>query len=1576
MTVIDKCINLKTLVQQQIHSFNDFIEYHIQNIINEIGTVKHDTIEINFKDVHITKPSVTELDGTVHEVYPDEVRLRNLSYAGTLLVDIELKHGDNTSVFKNCFLGRIPIMIGSKFCNTQLSPRSKGECKYDPGGYFIINGNEKVLISQEKMNNNQVYVFNKNNAKYSMSAELRSLSEGDTKSTSTIVMNITIPNSDMEQFLRVNLPFAKVELCIFIIFHIFGFENNFHEFIDSFEDEQFQYVLFLSLQEYELIKSKYDIFEYVNKKLVNPSKTDDPEYVKNMFNSLFFPHIGTTGDEDVKMKKMLLFGYMIEQLVQTQLKWRQQDDRDHYKNKRVDSAGFLMASLFRQLIKKLVKDIKSNLLKTTDTKIMNISGLLKSKYITNGFKYSLATGNWGSGNNTMNMRTGVSQVLNRHSYISTLSHLRRINSPIGKDGKLTTPRHLHGSHAFRICPCETPEGQACGLVKNISISTYVSVGQASFALRDIIKNFNKIDNLGSHRIFINGYLLGKTNESEWIVNKLRKMKRNCSISPEIAIVLDEAKKEIRVHTDGGRCLRPVFVVKNNKLLYSQKHANLSFYELLSNGVIEYIDPDEEEESLIAMTPKDFTKPDHEFTHCEIHPSMLLGVCASIIPFPDHNQSPRNCYQCLWEEEPVLMENGQMKKIKDIRVGENVMSFDPVTLKSKVTTVIHQYVRPTDKKIVEIQTYSGRKIVTTDDHKYMTSDGWLSPSCFNKHTKVGIKMHQTPVSPDGNVVCVVNSQTFTNTLKELSVNKSLIDKDFEFCKNEKLIPLYTDDDKTHILARILGYIHTDGAVNIYNKKHGGNTPQVQACFGSFADADNFEKDVEALGFSRVKIRKEYRTHPKGTIHHTFDVCHNGPFASYIISAYPAIGKKTETYKHPLPEWITMSNECIQREFCSGFQGGDGCAIRYNKRKSGYNYICAKTSQQIHPKYTNSLVIFMTQITQMMRDLGIEVGDPQTKSISQNRNEISFKIRDSHENLIKYNDIIGYRYASHKIEQSFIISEFLKWKTIKGIEHRDYIHTIRSDINTTDKYSLCNKYNITSRQYYDIKRSMNNNRNIVPKLKDVIMDNWMNLVYTKNDIIFLPVHIYEKDNCMIADITVDDECHSFFGGELFAVHNSAMGKQAIGVPTSNQHERIDSYSHVLWYPQKPLVTTDLTSKISYDKLPSGENAIVAICCYTGYNQEDSIIMNQSSIDRGLYRTYFYRSYKDEQKQNGNFAKEQFEKPDKQSTVSMKFGDYSHLDKDGLVPPGVELKDEAIVIGKTVGMQTPSALGHTKKDTSTTIRHNEDGIVDKVMVTTNEQGLTLVKTQMRSMRVPTVGDKFSSRHAQKGTIGMTYRQEDMPFTEDGISPDIIVNPHAMPSRMTIAQLIECVMGKVCAVKGKYGDATPFNELDPEDIADELEGLGYQRYGFETMYNGMTGEKMEAKIFIGPTYYQRLKHMVNDKIHSRARGPVQILTRQPVEGRSRDGGLRFGEMERDCVISHGSSAFLKERLFDHSDAYDLPVCKNCGLMAVHDVKNNIKTCQMCKSDEDVVNTQIPYACKLLFQELMSMSILPRIII
>ena len=369
-----------------------------------------------------------------------------------------------------------------------------------------------------------------------------------------------------------------------------------------------------------------------------------------------------------------------------------------------------------------------------------------------------------------------------------------------------------------------------------------------------------------------------------------------------------------------------------------------------------------------------------------------------------------------------------------------------------------------------------------------------------------------------------------------------------------------------------------------------------------------------------------------------------------------------------------------------------------------------------------------------------------------------------------------------------------------------------------------------------------------------------------------------------------------------YQSAQQKQAMGVYATNYNERMDKTAYVLTYPTRPLVDTRLMNLIKLHENPSGCNITVAIMTHTGYNQEDSILINKGSIDRGLFQITLYHTEKDEDKQKINGDEEIRCKPDPSNTKGMKFGNYNKVNSKGLVPENTLIEHRDIIIAKKTPIKE-NRNDHTKiikfEDGSKQYKTVEETYIDKNYVDRNGDGYSFAKVRLRALRKPVIGDKFSSRHGQKGTVGNIIPEEDMPFMSNGVKPDIIINPHAIPSRMTIGQLKETMLGKVLLDLGLFGDGTSFGNLSVSEISKKLLELGYEATGDELMYNGLTGEQLETSIFIGPVFYQRLKHMVYDKAHSRSIGPTVNLTRQPAEGRSRDGGLRFGEMERDEILS-----------------------------------------------------------------------------
>ena len=441
-----------------------------------------------------------------------------------------------------------------------------------------------------------------------------------------------------------------------------------------------------------------------------------------------------------------------------------------------------------------------------------------------------------------------------------------------------------------------------------------------------------------------------------------------------------------------------------------------------------------------------------------------------------------------------------------------------------------------------------------------------------------------------------------------------------------------------------------------------------------------------------------------------------------------------------------------------------------------------------------------------------------------------------------------------------------------------------------------------------------------------------------------------------------------------YQAAMCKQAMGIYSLNFRNRFDTLSYVLYYPQKPIVAPKITNILNLNQTPFGMNCIVAIASYTGYNQEDSILINKSSLDRGLFRATYYKTYKDEELRDA-IGIEKFNKPSSDNTFYMKPSNYNKLNKEGLVPINTYIKEDDIIIGKTFPLKkTNTSNIQYYQDCSTVLKKNEEGYIDNIYKNKNGEGYNFVKIKIRINRIPTIGDKFSSRYGQKGTVGNIYEAVDMPFSSHGYKPDLIINPHAIPSRMTIGQLIESVLSKASVIQGKYSDSSPFININSENIYEVLKENGFEEYGDDELYNGITGKKMKTKIFICPTYYQRLKHMVKNKIHSRTSGPVVMMTRQPAEGRTRDGGLRFGEMEKDCMLSHGNTQFLKEKFIECSDKFNMLVCGNCGNFCyINNYINDIR-CNVCNNFRNFNPISLPYATKLLFQEMQSMGISPKL--
>jgi DNA-directed RNA polymerase II subunit RPB2 len=759
-TVISSYFEDKGLVAQQIESYDDFVMRQMQEIIsednklildqnsppddNEENPIIKRRFEISFGLLSVSVPLITEGDGTNSPLWPNEARLRNLTYSCPMYLTMfkkitvarEHPYGNETAEDDadgepepgsqayywtredeelvepvKPHIGRMPAMLKSAFCTLRGKSDdilySHDECPYDQGGYFIINGSEKVLIAQERSASNIVQVFKKKQSPTPYIAEIRSAVERGSRLLSSLYVKMYAKGESGKggfgATVKVTLPYIKTDIPIAIVFRALGVVSD-EAILDHIcydkNDVQMLEMLKPCLEEAFAVQEREIALDFIGRR-GNQAGTKDKRlrYARDVLQKEFLPHISQK--EGSETRKSFFLGYIVHRILQVALGRREEDDRDHFGKKRLDLAGPLMALLFRQMFKKMKTDIQKHLQKCVETgREFNMLLAVKGNTITNGLKYSLATGNWGDQKKAASAKAGVSQVLNRYTFASTLSHLRRTNTPVGRDGKIAKPRQLHNTHWGLVCPAETPEGQACGLVKNLSLMCYVSVGTPGEPITDyltmkgmeLLEEFDPNTSPDATKVFVNGVWIGIHRDPNDLHSGLRKIRGHAGyLSEEVSIIRDIRDRELRILTDAGRVMRPLFVVDNHHnspskgmLLLKREHiqkviddkdvdtsnmtdeeeANVGWKSLVREGVVEYLDAEEEESAMITMTPDDLeehrmvklgqlvdmntddaharvrSKPNptvKHYTHCEIHPSMILGVCASIIPFPDHNQ---------------------------------------------------------------------------------------------------------------------------------------------------------------------------------------------------------------------------------------------------------------------------------------------------------------------------------------------------------------------------------------------------------------------------------------------------------------------------------------------------------------------------------------------------------------------------------------------------------------------------------------------------------------------------------------------------------------------------------------------------------------------------------------------------------------------------------------------------------------------------------------------------------------------------------------------------------------------------
>ena len=1101
--------------------------------------------------VMVGRPLIKEANGATHDLYPMEARLRNLNYSAPIYLEFTVFEDGIEREPEKVHIGDLPIMVKSKKCNLhkdniemdkEPTPEEinqflvqQGEDLCDPGGYFIIGGTERALISLEDLAPNRVMV--ELNERYGTSlhvAKVFSQREG--------YRALTLMEKKKDGMLVVSVPAASGQIPLVVLMKSLGMESDEAIFKAIVSDPQMANIVYANIEECQNKKiyppngiyTTEDAILFLERRFATgQAKEYRAKKVESIIDRSLLPHLGDTAES--RMKKSIFLGRVARTILELELGHRKEDDKDHYANKRLKLAGDLMEDLFRVAFTNLIKDLKYQLERGyTRKKGLKISSAIRPDLLTHRLLHAFATGNWVGG------RAGVSQLLDRTSNMSALSHLRRITSPLTRSQPHFEARDLHPTQWGRLCPNETPEGQNCGLVKNAALIVDVSEGfdekEVIWLLKDLgVKQVGE-QQTSETRVYVNGDLIGLHDKPKELVEEVRQRRRSGLLSHEVNVRFDDNMNEIIINCDEGRLRRPMLVVRHGKTLLTRKHIDdmrsgkTRWSDLIREGVVEWIDAEEEEDSYIAVNAY---------------------------------RTPEKCEHC-----------GKFLSEMDVE--------------------------------------------------------WKNPG----------------------------------------------------------------EDGKHLL-------------------------ECKACGG-------------------------------------------------IMHVEPSL---TDDHTHLEIDPMVILGVCAA--------------------------------------------------------------------------------------LVPYP------------------------------EH-----------NSSPRVTM----------------------------------------------------------------------------------GSGMAKQSLGLSSSNYRIRPDTRSHLLHYPQKALVTTKPMDFVDFDKRPGGQNFVVAIVSYEGYNMEDAVIMSKSAVDRGLGRSTFMRTYRAEERRYPGGQEDHFEIPSPDVRGARADLSYSNLGEDGLISPETAVNGGDVLIGKTspprfLEEEADFLTPQKRRETSVTVRPGESGWVDNVMLTESENGSRLVKVKVRDERIPELGDKFASRHGQKGVIGLLVPQEDMPFTEEGLTPDLLINPHAIPSRMTVAHVLEMIGGKVGSMEGRYIDGTPFSGEREEAIRDALVKNGFKHNGKEVMYDGVSGKKIEAEIFIGVIYYQKLHHMVSGKLHVRSRGPVQILTRQPTEGRSRQGGLRFGEMERDCLIGHGAAMVIKDRLLDESDGTLQYVCgnPNCGHIAILDRRGTLR-CPVCGNNSKIYQVQTSYAFKLLLDELLSLGVAMRL--
>lgn len=1430
----------------QKQSYDHFLAHRLPKIIEEepviqVAIKRNEFIRVTFGQVFVDRPYIIDEKRTIQYILPSEALIRDLSYSGVFSVNISTRHytvddDENETVLEERHhtkipVARIPMMVGCSWCNLSVLSKEqqmeKGQCQNDTGGYFIIRGKERTLVAQERINYNHVYVFEKKTSdqKHLMVAEVRSMSD-ETGHSVLIHMKICV----MMLRVVVSIPFISQDIPLGFIFAAYGCSPEETESILRCNTDNDEFITSI-VKDTIMIQNEENAVQHIAQYATHVvSKERRHAYVRQILINEVFPHLGISNKEK---QKVYYLGHMCGKLLATYLAKRPLDDRDHLSNKRIEVSGVLVGDLFRTLWKRFIRTIVPQLMKRSDI----ITIISKINVITMGLRHCFSTGNWGIPKSNY-IRTGVSQVLSRMSYNATLSHLRRIVIPIGKEGKNTKIRQVHPTHIGFVCSSETPEGCSAGIVKNFSLIAEVSLSQDPLYIRMVIESIDTIetdfDMFMNHgkwvKVFLNGAWVGISTDPEKTLCSLQDLKYKKHAIPEFtSFLLDD--NELRIFCDEGRMIRPLFDARNMPSI-NDLHT-MSWDELVRVGKIRWVDTHELEHKYIVMFPNEITL---DSDYCEIHPCLMLGICSSMMPFADHTQSPRICYHASMVKQSI----GIYTSTNDIR----------------------------NDAVSHLLCYPEKPLVRS-------------------HVEEWMKMDNLPCG--NNVIVAIACYGGWNQEDSIILNKSSVDRGLFRSFTYKTI-IVEEKKKTSTHIESIGMPPSDIRIRSSNysklDKNGVIRP------GTFVGSGDVI--VAKISTRQIKIGKEDRFDTSVVIKNGEEGYVDKVFITTTPDGYNMIKIKIRCLK--VPE--------IGDKLCSNCAQKGTIGMVLNREDMPYtpdgivpdiiiNPLCFTRETMVHcadglARRIDSLLLYRGEVFSFDIDDGGKIVAGKSMGGEFKRVSDCIEIHLSNGNTVRCTpDHQFLLYNPH--------DQLFYWKEAQSLHENEDM--LVSGIQCPEDHETMEDLIWSSRMGVHLFKM----KNMDQRMRSMCLFRlvgFYNSLCTDTPIEWKQIdtnHIWNDMDKMPASFTIP------------VIRGLVDLDELAGIPHCLCREYIASFlSSHLHIPQDADQGVGLYAEWT-NLMDMKVISCISSLLLLNWNISTSVVERNSRVLLLIHDAVSFHKY-----------------------IGVRYYPVKAL---RLTIFANYMRDDARKRWKEFLQYSNCESWWRDCDEDTTLSRFWTCHVRRKHV------------------LPDQEDTFC--------IGVKKHHN---FVAEGV-----VVKNCIPSRMTINQLIESIGAKSGVVKGKFRYATTFSKHSVdivETLKTELKSSGYEKNGNEFMINGMTGLPLEAEIFIGPSYYHRLKHLVSAKIHARNHGKVSQLTRQPLEGRANLGGLRVGEMEVHCLISHGCSRFLLERLYNLSDPYKIPVCVHCGSMP-----SSTTYCTVC-DQSDLKIVPIPYAAKLLFQELNAMGI------